>query len=286
MINNGSLFRLFTGMRQVGSPTSRQANVAYKTKIRLGLALVLAFIFLHPGSGLYAQQAEDLSVKKSKHFIIYYSEVSSGYASRVARQAEHYYKSVINYLGFNRFDFWTWDNRCKIYLYPNQESYQEATDAEHWSTGRVHVGKKEISTYAQREQFLDYILPHEMGHIIFREAVGFDKDLPLWIDEGIATLQEKDRDKYLLTARIFVREKNFISLEDLSNIRSYTQISPLVFYSESASIMEFLLERFSRREFVAFCHRLRDGEEWEDALLRTYKFENLQQLEDAWINGI
>jgi len=249
------------------------------------VVLALALIFLSCDNSLYARDQE-WTIKKSKHFIVYYREVSSRYASRVARQAEHYYKSVITYLGFNRFDFWTWEKRCKIYLYPSQEEYLEATNAESWSIGRVHVIKKEIVTYTKEKQFLDYILPHEMGHIIFREAVGFDKDLPLWIDEGIATLQEKDRDKYLLTARIFVREKNFISLEDLSNIRSYTQISPLVFYSESASIMEFLLERFSRREFVMFCHRLRDGEEWEDALLRTYKFEDLQQLEDVWINGI
>ena len=257
----------------------------FSIKVILTQVIILAIIALFCGESLYAQD-EELNIKKSKHFIVYYSEASAEYAGKVAREAERYYNSIIKYLGFNRFDFWTWDKRCKIYLYPTQEEYQIVTDSESWSNGKVHVTKKEIFTYAAREQFLDYILPHEMGHIIFREAVGTDKRLPLWLDEGIATLQEKDRGKYLLTAKTFANEGNFISLSELSGIRGYGEISPLIFYSESASIMDFLLEKFGKRRFVAFCHRLRDGEGWQEALLRTYKMDNLEELGQAWIKNL
>ncbi len=249
------------------------------------MVLALALIFLSCGNSLYAQD-KAWSVKKSKHFIVYYREVPTEYAGKVARKAEHYYKKIINYLGFNRLNFWTWEKRCKIYLYPGREEYLEATDAKSWSTGRVHVIKKEIVTYTKNEQFLDYILPHEMGHIIFREAVGFDKKLPLWIDEGVAILQERDREKYLLAARTLIDEKSFIPLDGLSGIRGYGDVSPLSFYSESASIMEFLLKKFGRRKFVIFCRKLRDGTEWREALLKTYKFESMEELERAWVKSI
>jgi len=248
------------------------------------LIIVTAFIFLSCGNNLYAQ-GEELDIKKSKHFVIYYRDVPTEYVSKVIKAAEKYYKSIINYLGFDRGKFWTWENRCKIYLYPSREQYLEMTDAKSWSKGKVHVIKKEIATFAKNEQFLNYVLPHEMGHIIFREAVGFDTDLPLWIDEGIAILQEKDREKYLLAVRTFIKQKSFIPLNELSEIRAYVGSFPYIFYSESASIMDFFLKKFNKKKFVSFCHSIRDGTEWKDALLKTYKFESLEELEQAWIEN-
>ena len=233
--------------------------------------------------------ADEWDVKKSKHFIIYHQEVPQKYLSKVASKAEHYYKSITNYLGLMRFEFWTWEERCKIYLYPSQKGYLRSFGATPWSRGGVHVIRKEIISYVEdlkKEQFFDSTLPHEMGHIIFREVVGFDKNLPLWIDEGVAVLQEKDRQRYLSAARELVEEGQYIHLKQLSRVRSYRQISPLILYSEAASIMEFLLQRFGRERFVGFCRLLRDGEHWKEALLRTYRFEDLDALEEAWLDSI
>ena len=228
----------------------------------------------------------DWKIEKSKHFIIHYQEASSGYISKVKRYAEHYYKSITDYLGFRRFNFWTWEKRCKIYLYPGRAQYLSTTNAVPWSKGGVHVISKEIITYVGKEQFLNYVLPHEMGHIIFREVVGYEKSLPLWIDEAVAILQEKNRQKYLRTAKKLVDEGEYIPLEKLSQIRSYQGISPNTFYSESASIVDFLLREFGRKTFVVFCRRLRDGEIWKKALLATYKFKDLEGLEKAWANSL
>lgn len=233
-------------------------------------------------NSLYAKD-EEWNIKKSKHFIVHYRDVPAEYVSKVIREGEKHYKGVIDYFGFDRSTFWTWDNRCKIYLYPSKEQYVEMTGAKSWSTGQAHVIKKEIATHAKNEQFFGYVLPHEMGHIIFREAIGFDTDLPLWIDEGIAILQEEDREKYLLAAKKFIKQKSFIPLYKLSEIESYVGSFPYIFYSESASIMEFLLKKFNKRKFVSFCHSLRDGIDWKEALLKTYKFNSLEELEEAWI---
>jgi len=125
-----------------------------------------------------------------------------------------------------------------------------------------------------------------MGHIIFREMVGFDKKLPLWLDEAVAVLQEKDRERYLAIAGKLIKKGDYIPLDELSGIKSYKSIDEQTFYSESASIIDFLLNKYGRDTFVAFCRRLRDGEEWEKALLRTYRFEDLKELQEAWVNHL
>lgn len=262
--------------------TTRNAQRMTHNAQRIAIAFVCVSLFC---SGLEAQD-EQWNIKKGKHFIIYYQEGSRQYLSKVASKAEHYYKSITNYLGLRRFDFWTWQKRCKIYLYPGRGQYLAGSRRASWSKGSVHVIRKEIFTYTGKEEFLDYVLPHELGHIIFREVVGFDKQLPLWIDEGVALLQEKDRQRYLEFAVKLVKKGNYLSLDDLSRIRGYQNIDPAVFYSQSASMIEFLLEKFGRKNFVAFCRCLRDGKEWKKALIETYGYDDLEEIERAWVSSL
>ena len=251
---------------------------------RTNWIVLIGTIFLS-ASQLGAEDA-DWNIKKSKHFIVYYQESPGRYISTVTSRAEHYYTSITDYLGLRRFKFWTWDKRCKIYLYPDQQEYLDKTSSISWSRGGVHVIRKEIITYVRDEEFFDYVLPHEMGHIIFRETIGFDKKIPLWLDEAVAVLQEKDREAYLAIARKLVKEGDYIPLAELSGIRGYKSIDSQVFYSESASIIDFLLNKYGRDTFVMFCRRIRDGEEWEKALLKTYRFEGLEELQEAWVNHL
>lgn len=259
----------------------------YLARIRIALR---RFFLLSVGSFFlfsicFAVNAdENWDIRKSTHFIVHYKfrDVYNDYVSKVITKAEGYYRAITNYLGFRRDDFWTWDDRCRIYIYPSQEEYQANTSTPEWSTGSVHIISKEIATHIKDEKFLNFILPHELGHIIFREFVGFSNNIPLWIDEGVAVLQEKDRSGYLAIAKQIVQGKKCIPLENLSRIQDYSQIDPVIFYSESASIIEFLLEKFGRPKFVNFCRRLRDSKDWETALFKTYPFSNLSELEEAW----
>jgi len=252
---------------------------------RLKVWIILVCGIFLCSSKLIAQE-DDWNIKKSKHFIIYYKEGSGEYLNQVVSNAEKYYKSITDYLGFNRLNFWTWTKRCRIYLYPSKEEYISNTDTIYWAKGSVHVIKKEIVTYAKNEQFLEHTLPHEIGHIIFREVIGFDKKLPLWLDEGVAVLQEKDRKKFLDAARKLVQESKNLPLVELSKVRSYEKIEPLILYSQGSSIVSFLLEEFGRRRFVSFCRRIRDEESWREAIKKVYKFEDLNQLEEAWVKQL
>ena len=67
----------------------------------------------------YAVEWKELS---SDHFIIYYSG-DRKFAKGVADKAEYYYRRIAADLGYPRYsNFWTWDNRAKIYIYPDQSN--------------------------------------------------------------------------------------------------------------------------------------------------------------------
>jgi len=243
------------------------------------------FLLLIACAPLSASAAEDWQEKSCSHFIIYYTDVSPDYLSQLAIKAENYYKSITARFGFNRFDFWSWDNRCKIFLYSDTDSYINATGTISWSRAHVNVVDKHIVTYTGQDEFFDIILPHEMAHIIFRECVGFDKSLPLWLDEGVAILAEVDSSRRLAYAKEAVLKGNYIPLDKLSNINDYALMDPYVFYSQSASVVDFLLDRYGRNTFVNFCRELRDNNSWKLALKKVYKIEGLDDLQNRWLLG-
>lgn len=252
-----------------------------RNKIWISWVLLISFFFgplqVNAGSEVWN------NIEKSKHFIIYYQEASTDYINRLVREAEHCYKNITGYLGFARFDFWIWDNRCKLFLYPDAKKYLGTTGVVSWSRGHVQIAKKEISTFIWQEMFFDTILPHEIGHIIFREFVGYNKALPLWLDEGVACMQEYESKERLATAKCLVNLKLYTHLDDLSEIRDSSVIIPFIFYNEAASIVDFLLRRFGRNKFVDFCRSLRDEPNWEQSLKGVYKLKGLEELEKLWV---
>ncbi|MCK4912956.1 MAG: hypothetical protein KAS05_04465 [Candidatus Omnitrophica bacterium] len=246
--------------------------------------ILIGIVYLSSGLAI----AEDITwkEKKSKHFIIYYQEATSEYISQIIAKAEHYYIKITDDFGYRRYKFWLWEDRCRIYLYPDQDMYLSHSGKANWTRAYVNVVEKKITTFIWQDNFFDTILPHELAHIIFREFVGFDKDIPLCLDEGLACMQEKDKQERLDIAKSLVRLKLHISVEQLFKLKTDSVIIPFIFYSESASIVNFLFEKFGDEKFVFFCRRIRDGQDYEEALLSTYKFVDLEELGNAWIEYV
>ncbi|MFH1414136.1 MAG: hypothetical protein ABIG56_04755 [Candidatus Omnitrophota bacterium] len=220
---------------------------------------------------------------KSQHFVIYSQEVPKGFVQRLISHAESYYNRIIDSLGFRRFDFWTWDNRAKIYLFKDSSSYQNETERDGWSGGMVHVGSRTIKTFVGQSGFFDSMLPHEMAHIIFREFIGEDKRLPLWIDEGVACSQEESMlDTRIEMAKSMIENSSYIDFDAFSKIGDSLSVDPQVFYSQAASIIAFLIERNGRDRFFDFSRRVRDGEDWTVALCKAYRFSDLKDMEEKW----
>jgi len=264
--------------------------------LSLSIALAETDAFFRQGfGGLSAEaksesflaKADDWQITKSTHFIVYYKNAQEDFLERLIERAEDYYNKIADDLGFRRYNFWLWDNRAKIYIYDNAQDYQAATGQPSWSSGCAKVKEKVISTFPYAQRFFDTILPHEMGHVVFREFVGFDNyAIPLWLEEGVSSYQEKIM---RLMVNKLVKEAidkgTFMSLEKLSNFNpQLSQDSELVklFYVESLSIINYLIKEFGSDNFVFFCQNLRDKKNLEAAFRSAYQFSNIQELEQAW----
>ncbi|MBN3039796.1 MAG: hypothetical protein JW867_01575 [Candidatus Omnitrophica bacterium] len=254
--------------------------------------------------------------KKGDHFIVYYLKGDSSFAKQVLRKAEKDYVRIARSFGYSRHsNFWTWDNRVRIYIYPDKDSYVKGTGMPQWSGGSAFYQEKIIASYSRSEQFLYSILPHEMGHLIFRDFVGFKGEVPLWLDEGVAQWSEKSRiEEIKQVMDVFVDEGNILSLKDLTqidirkvkkddnvsyeNALAVSSNKPLMalrgdelirlFYYQAGSLVSFMAERYGIDKFSQFCRKLRDGESLDGALKAAYApgIGNLDDLEQAWFEHI
>jgi hypothetical protein len=234
-----------------------------------------------------AQDPAKWNTEKSAHFVVNYRNAPEDFIKEIIDKSESLYNSIASDLGFIRFNFWLWDERAKIYIYDNALDYQSATGQPAWSIGCAVVKKKAIHAFPYAEGFFEATLPHELGHIIFREFVGFSNNaIPLWLDEGVASYQEKTKYKM---ANKFIKEaisKNkFINPDELSNIDPRLMQNPelvSLFYAEAFSIVDFLIKEFDKDKFVLFCRNLRDKINLDRAIASSYPFNNIKELGSAW----
>jgi len=252
------------------------------------IAIILLFTFCLCTTS-YAEIATSLwHVGKSEHFIIYYKSAPSGYIDGVLKKAESYYDTITGELGFTRFEgFWTWDKRAKIYLYDTKEEYTKETGRLEWAVAHADVISREIYSYVNMKNFLEVILPHELGHIVFREFIGFNRRLPLWLDEGVVSyLERQQRAEKLKMVRAFLKNGSFLSLSRLSKAQAGPDMAPEVFYPEAFSVIEFLVETYGRDNFAEFCRKLRDlrgDKDWFAAFQAAYNFKDLDDMNEKWI---
>ncbi len=232
---------------------------------------------------------KDWKVAKGTHFLVFYQNASSDFIDRVMERAEDDYNRIADALGFTRFNFWLWDNRARIYIYNDKAEYQEATRQPEWSSGVALIGReaKNIYSFINEEKFFESVLPHEMGHIIFKEFVGFvNPAIPLWLDEGVACYQEGTRlESAGRILRKAVEENKFIKLEELFDFRPYGLADSEtvgIFYAESVSLVDFLIKEFGKDRFVLFCQHLRDKKKFHRAMAYVYPFGSIQELDAAW----
>jgi len=245
--------------------------------------VLLVFMALSSGAAFAEVTASLWQTQKSAHFIIYYQQTGGDLVNKLVDSAENYYNSIVDELGFRRFDFWSWDNRAKIYIYKNADDFRKDNQRASWAGAEVSVGKRTIKAYIGQAGFFDSVLPHEMAHIIFREFIGLKVSLPLWIDEGVASSQEKScLSARLKIAKNLVLQDKYIRLNKLAEIYKISDVSPNDFYSQSASLISFLLRQYGQDSFLDFSRKLRDGVEWKQALFSVYRFNSFDELEHDW----
>ncbi len=270
---------------------------------------LLVVIFCSIICSAHAQEWKEMG---SEHFICYFTS-DEAFVKEALGKAEVYYKQIALDLGYPRYsEFWTYEKRVKIYIYPDHTSFLKATGQPTWSHGMADYPNKEISGYLWSEEFIDSILPHEMAHLVFRDFVGFTGEIPLWLDEGVAQHAERARwDHFKQVVKQLYNEDKLLSLKDLMmlNIRVIEDLDRIFvrvtlnkegkqttlflstdaiisnYYAVSVSLINFLIEQYGSTRFSHFCRELRDGKAVEDALRFVYSpsIQSLDELETKWM---
>ncbi len=277
------------------------------TNIRMKLFLVILLGLCSLAAGYPGNWSE----KKSEHFIVYFTQ-DEKFAQDVLHRAEQDYRRIAHDLGYARYsEFWTWDKRVKIYIYPERNAFLKATNQPSWSEGMADYTNKHIVSYAWGKGFVESLLPHEIAHLVFRDFVGFKGEIPLWLDEGVAQWAEEAKRKEIksLIQRYF-QQDNLLLVSDIMklNIENLKGKQGLliratrtkddkdgvlflsannlieIYYLQSVSLVGYLIEKFGSTAFSGFCRELRDGRSVEEALRVAYplRIRDIKEFEDGW----
>lgn len=246
----------------------------------LGVAVGLDF-------QVQAASEPDWQSIKTKHVVVYYRN-SEALASELSGRAERLYGEIATALGFRRHQgFWLWENRATIRLYADRPAFAAACEAPPWAVGKADYRTRTISSYEGSQEFLNAVLPHEMGHLVFREFVGDGDWIPLWLDEGVAQWMEDLFSGATASDAAQILQRKAYTLRFLTSVRARNLKEtkmPSLFYIQSASLVRFMVKAGNSDSFEAFCRHLRDGKTVEDALRFTYPndMRTMDALESAW----
>jgi hypothetical protein len=236
------------------------------------------------GNSLAAQN--DWKELKSEHFILSYKNAPLRFVEKARDRAESIYRDTTRTLGFTRYKGWTWSERVKIAIFDDVDDYQTSSGYD-WSAGMVSTSSRSIKTFPSAQGFFDSVLPHELGHIIFREFIGQRAIVPLWLEEGVAMYledgQRLDADNKVRQA---LKAGQFISLKDLGSVRLSQGADPALvslFYAQAASVVNFLINKGEEYRFARLANELRDGARFDLALKRAYmRYQTIEDLEEDW----
>lgn len=246
----------------------------------------------------FAQSEQELRERKSMHFIIHYdSSVDRNFIDKLVAKAEEAYREIAKDLNFFRDEPWVFDRRATIYVYRNKEEYLRQTNMPQWSYGAANVEAKEVYTFDGAWKIFKYTLVHELTHLIFKEFIGDNGTIPLWLNEGAAMYMEHKGHRGQLVKK--VRElikKDHISMRELLTVK-FSDIEHVSnpdgtltgddyvasFYLESFSLVNFLINRYSKFRFSLFCKEIRKGTDPKDAIFKAYSsLRDYDKLEEQW----
>jgi hypothetical protein len=241
----------------------------------------------------FAGENKDVWQQMGGHdFTIYYrANVPDDFVQMTMNTAEDELRRVTDNLGITDNPSWSGARQIKVYIYGDRDDFVKNGGQAVWAHGVAFAKARTISLYPDAVGFFDTVLPHELGHIIFRDHIGFTATIPLWFEEGVAIYQEKAKRLGSDQAvREIIKNGEFIPLSQLTGVRLYKNSDNKVvdlFYSESASIVYYLITQLGAQEFYMLCDDLKNDTPFEKALHKVYlNFKTIDDLNQAWVESL
>jgi hypothetical protein len=126
-------------------------------------------------------------------------------------------------------------------------------------------------------------LPHELTHLVLYEKMGESyHNLPAWLNEGLATLQEtRANPAYRFELEEAVESDALLSMESLCATFPIAESDALLAYAQSASFTQYLLDVYGMGGILQLLDAYREGTTCTGGVQRVYQ-RPLSQLESEW----
>ena len=184
----------------------------------------------------------------------------------------------------------TAESPIDLYIFANTQDMKDAILYEPSWTGGQAFPEQDIVIIGISPQNLDWgqdAIVHELTHVLVGHLTfSCLGDVPTWLNEGLAVYSEGPLDK--ASQRQLdeaIRDDTLLSVRSLSGGFSEVSDKAYLSYSQSDSLVQFLIETYGQDKMTALLVALREGNAIDEALKQTYGFD-VDGLEDAWRQAI
>lgn len=173
-----------------------------------------------------------------------------------------------------------------IYIYGNTEQMKGAILHEPSWAGGVAYPANNITIMGIGPSYLDWgrrAIVHELTHLVVGQiSFSCGENVPTWLDEGIAVYAEGGLDpRSQLFFDTAVAADSLLSVRSISNgFSQHPDLADLA-YSQSYSLVAYLVATYGPTKLLALFGNLRDGMTVEAGVHAAYGFD-LGGLEDRW----
>jgi len=182
------------------------------------------------------------------------------------------------------------NNPIDVYIYADNMDFQDAILYEPGWTGGIAVPEYDIVLIGISPDNLAWgktTIAHEIAHVLQGQysftCLG---DTPTWLMEGIAMYAEGGLETS--STKLFekaIREDTLLSVKALSGSFSENPDKADLSYSQSYSLVNFLIEQYGKEKLLELMDLLKEGTTVDDALEKTYGFD-IEGFETTWRAGI
>ncbi|HEX2994939.1 MAG TPA: peptidase MA family metallohydrolase [Anaerolineales bacterium] len=182
------------------------------------------------------------------------------------------------------------DAPIDLYIYASTDDLKEAILYEPSWTGGQAFSDQNIVILGISKSDLEWgkdAIVHELTHVLVGHLTfSCLGDVPTWLNEGLAVYSEGGLDSTAeQQLNDAIRNDTLLTVRSLSGGFSEVADKAYLSYSESYSLVKFLIETYSQEKMTSLLVALRDGQTIDEALMQTYGF-NVDGLEDAWRKAI
>jgi hypothetical protein len=174
-----------------------------------------------------------------------------------------------------------------LWIYDSYDELRSSMEqgAKEW-TGGVSYSEMGVILIGVAESNLAWgkrAVSHELSHVVIDQATHNPfGDLPRWLNEGLAMYSEGALEsQYKTSLDRAVSQGNLLSLKTISSNFPADSNQATLSYSESYSVVKYLIDTFGRDKMAALLNVFKDGATYDGALKKVYGLDT-DGLDAAW----